>query len=145
MEKWFLKNKKANFKMIAESFGISEVLAQLIVNREIKSNEELMAYLNPSMEHLHAPSLLKDMDVACEILMRKIKEQKRIRIVGDYDVDGVMATYILYTGLSKCNAIVDYEIPERIRDGYGINISIIDAAHADGIDTIITCDNEQHL
>lgn len=127
--------------MIAESFGISEVLAQLIVNREIKSNEELMAYLNPSMEHLHAPSLLKDMDVACEILMRKIKEQKRIRIVGDYDVDGVMATYILYTGLSKCNAIVDYEIPERIRDGYGINISIIDAAHADGIDTIITCDN----
>ena len=141
MEKWFIKNKKANFKVIADSFGISETLARLIVNRDIKSNEELEAYIRPSMEHLHKPELMKDMDKACAILKEKIKENKRIRIVGDYDVDGVMATYILYTGLSKCNANVDYEIPERIKDGYGINISIIDAAIEDGIDTIITCDN----
>lgn len=141
MEKWFLKNKRANFKTIAEGFGISETLAQLIVNRDINSNEALMAYLNPSMEHLHDPSLLKDMEVACGILLQKIKERKKIRIVGDYDVDGVMATYILYTGLSKCHAVVDYEIPERIKDGYGINVSIIDAAYRDGVDTIITCDN----
>ncbi len=141
MEKWFIKNKKANFKVIAESFGISEILARLIVNRDIKSNAELEAYLRPSMEHLHKPGLMKDMDKACAILKEKIEAGSRIRIVGDYDVDGVMATYILYTGLTRCGANVDFEIPERIKDGYGINITIIDAAIDDGIDTIITCDN----
>ncbi|MDO5292242.1 MAG: single-stranded-DNA-specific exonuclease RecJ [bacterium] len=141
MEKWFLKNKKANYKVIAQTFGISEILAKLVVNRDIKSNEELKAYLNPSMTHLHKPELMKGMKEACEILKDKIADGSRIRIVGDYDVDGVMSTYILYTGLSKCGANVDFEIPERIKDGYGINISIIDAAIADGIDTIITCDN----
>lgn len=141
MEKWFIKNKKADFKVIAARFGISEILARLSVNRDIKSNDELESYLYPSKEHFHKPELMKDMSKACDILLNKIDEKKRIRIVGDYDVDGVMATYILYTGLKQCGAIVDYEIPERIRDGYGINISIIDKAKDAEIDTIITCDN----
>lgn len=141
MEKWFIKNKKANYKVIAERYGISEVLAQLIVNRDIKSNEELEAYLYPSLSHLQEASRLKDMELAVSLLKQKIAEGKRIRIVGDYDVDGVMATYILYTGLCRVGANVDYEIPERMKDGYGINSSIIDAAYQDGIDTIITCDN----
>lgn len=141
MEKWFIKNKKANFKVIADTFGISETLAKLVVNRDIKSNEELEAYLKPSLDHLHGPEKMKDMEKSCNLLMQKIQEGAKIRIVGDYDVDGVMATYILYTGLSKCGANVDFEIPERIKDGYGINISIIDAAIADGVDTILTCDN----
>lgn len=141
MEKWFIKNKKANYKVIAARFGISEVLAQLIVNRDIKSNEELEAYIYPSLSHLQEASRLKDMDLAVSLLKQKIAEEKRIRIVGDYDVDGVMATYILYTGLRRVGANVDYEIPERMKDGYGINVSIIDAAYQDGIDTIITCDN----
>lgn len=141
MEKWFIKNKKANYKVIAARFGISEVLAQLIVNRDIKSNEELEAYIYPSLSHLQEASRLKDMELAVSLLKQKIAEGKRIRIVGDYDVDGVMATYILYTGLCRVGANVDYEIPERMKDGYGINVSIIDAAYQDGIDTIITCDN----
>jgi single-stranded-DNA-specific exonuclease RecJ len=141
MEKWFIKNKKANFSFIAKQFGISEVLAQLIVNRNITSNKELEEYINPSLKHLYMPGLLKDIDHACDILIDKIKEKKRIRIIGDYDVDGIMSTYILYSALHKCGAIVDYEIPDRIKDGYGINISIIKEANTEGIDTIITCDN----
>ena len=141
MEKWFIKNKKADFDTIASTFGISNIVARLSVNRDIHSNEEMEAYLHPDKKRLHDPKLMKDMVKSVSILKEKIEAGKRIRIVGDYDVDGVMATYILYTGLMECNANVDYEIPERIKDGYGINISIIDAAYEDGIDTIITCDN----
>ncbi len=141
MEKWFIKNKKADTALIAKQFGISEVLAQLIVNREIKSNQQLEEYINPSLENLHNPKLMKDIDSACNILIEKINNKKPIRIIGDYDVDGVMSTYELYTALSRCGALVDYEIPDRIKDGYGINLSIIKEAQQDGIDTIITCDN----
>lgn len=141
MEKWFIKNRKADFGTIAARFGISPILARLSVNRGMNSNEELEEYLHPSMEQLYNPMDLKDMEKTCDLLKRKIHEQQKIRIVGDYDVDGVMATYILYTGLTTCGANVDYEIPERIRDGYGINLSIIKKAKEDGIDTIITCDN----
>lgn len=141
MEKWFIKNRKADFETIAAQFGISPILARLSVNRGMSSNEELKEYLHPSMEQLYNPAELKDMEKTCELLKRKIEERQKIRIVGDYDVDGVMATYILYTGLTTCGANVDYEIPERIRDGYGINLSIIKKSKEDGIDTIITCDN----
>ncbi len=141
MEKWFIKNRQADYKKIAATFGISEVLARLCVNRGINSKEELSAYLNPSIEQLHSPFLLKDIEKAVQLIITKINDQAKIRIVGDYDVDGVMATYILYTGLTKISAIVDYEIPERIKDGYGININIIEQAKKDYIDTIITCDN----
>lgn len=141
MEKWFIKNKKADFALIAKQFGISEILARLIVNRNITSNEELEHYLHGNLHQLNNPHLMKDIDKASEILVEKIKSGKKIRIVGDYDVDGVISTYILYTALSRCMANVDYEIPDRVKDGYGINVSIIDAAHVDGVDTIITCDN----
>ena len=141
MEKWFIKSKRADFSVIAKQFGISEILARLSVNRDIKSNEQLEAYLHPSMDQLHDGSQMKDMKKACDIIKNKIEQGKSIRIVGDYDVDGVMATYILYQGLLKCGATVDYEIPERMKDGYGININIINQAYEDGIDTIVTCDN----
>lgn len=141
MEKWFIKNKKADFSLIAKQFNISEILARLIVNRNISSNEELFHYMNPTIDKLHSPYTMKDIDKASDILVSKISERKKIRIVGDYDVDGVVSTYILYTALKKCGAEVDYEIPDRIKDGYGINKSIIDAAYQDGIDTILTCDN----
>lgn len=141
MEKWFIKNKKANFSLIASQFNISEVSARLIVNRGITSNEELTSYLNPSLSNLHNALLLKEVSIAVDILMKKIEEGKKIRIVGDYDVDGIISTYILTKALKQCGANVDYEIPDRIKDGYGINISILEAAHEEQVDTIITCDN----
>ena len=141
MEKWFIKNKKADFSMIGKQFGISEVLARLIVNRGVKTKEELESYLNPEDSKMHNPLSLKDVDSATDILIQKIKGKSKIRIVGDYDVDGVISTYILQKALTRCGANVDYEIPDRIKDGYGINISIIEEAYKDQVDTIITCDN----
>mgnify|MGYP003300563935 CR=1 FL=1 len=141
MAKWFIKNKKADYALIAKRFGISEVTARIAVNRGISSNEQMQEYLHPSLEGLHDPHEMKDMDKAAGIIREKIAERKKIRIIGDYDVDGVMSTYILYTALLKRGALVDYEIPDRIKDGYGINIMIVEEAKKDGIDTIITCDN----
>lgn len=141
MEKWFIKNKKADFQAIMERFKVSEVLARLIVNRNHETIEDIETYLHPDLKHLHNPLLMKDMKKACDILEQKIKSQAKIRIVGDYDVDGVSSTFVLYTGLKRSGANVDYEIPHRIRDGYGINMNIIEAAYEDGIDTILTCDN----
>ena len=141
MEKWFIKNKKADFDLIAKNFDISPILARLAINRGIASKEQLEQYLRPSFEYLHNAHSMKDIEKASSILEQKIKEGKAIRIIGDYDVDGVMATYILYSALKQCGANVDYEIPDRIKDGYGINIQIVEQAICDGIDTIITCDN----
>lgn len=141
MEKWFIRNRKADFGLIAKQFGISEETARLAVNRGISSNEAMQAYLHPSLGDLHEPRMMKDMEKAAQIIKGKIEEGKKIRIIGDYDVDGVMSTYILYTGLLNCGADVDYEIPDRIKDGYGINIAIVEAAKNEGVDTIVTCDN----
>lgn len=141
MEKWFIKNRKANYALIAQQFGISEVTARIAVNRGISSNKEMQAYLHPSLDDLFQPREMKDMEKAVQIVREKIAQQKKIRIIGDYDVDGVMSTYILYTALNHCGADVDYEIPDRIKDGYGINIAIVEAAAQDGVDTILTCDN----
>lgn len=141
MEKWFIKNKKADFSLIAKQFGISEILARLIINRGIKSNEELDAYLKLDYSKLHNPLMLKDVNMAADILIQKIEMGCKIRIVGDYDVDGVISTYILKKALDRCKANVDYEIPDRVKDGYGINISILEEAYKDQVDTIITCDN----
>ena len=147
MEKWFIKNKKADFALIAKTFGISETLAHLAVNRGITSGEALRSFLSPSLETLSSPMFLKDGEKLASIMVQKLSEGKRIRIIGDYDVDGVMSTYLLYRGLTACvavlksDSIVDYEIPDRIKDGYGINVELIEAAHSDGVDTIITCDN----
>lgn len=140
-EQWFIQNKKGNFKVIANQCQISEIMAKLIVNRGISSKQELENYLNINIESMHKPEALKDMEKTGRILQEKIKEGKSIRVIGDYDVDGVMSTYILVSGLKNCGANVDYEIPDRKKDGYGINIDIIKQAKQDNIDTIITCDN----
>ena len=138
--KWMLHAKKADFNKIAENFGISPVTARIIRNRGIEDMESIRHSLHGSIEDLHDP-LLPDMEKAVGILRRKAAEGKPIRIVGDYDIDGVCSTYLLYRALKRIGARVDYEIPDRIKDGYGINEMIIEAAASDGIDTILTCDN----
>ncbi|MDF2610007.1 MAG: recJ2 [Lachnospiraceae bacterium] len=141
MEKWVVKNKKADFKALMDRFQVSEVIARLLVNRNQLTPEEIESYLHPELTYLHNPFLMKDMDKACNLILKKIQSAGKIRIVGDYDVDGVSSTYILYTALLKCGANVDYEIPDRIKDGYGINMQIIEAAYQEGVDTLLTCDN----
>ncbi|MFV0344426.1 MAG: single-stranded-DNA-specific exonuclease RecJ [Anaerocolumna sp.] len=140
-ERWVLKNKKADFKALCSKHNISEVLARLLTNRDILNDNEIAHFLAPDLKYLHAPTSMKDLEKACNILKEKIEAGKRIRIVGDYDVDGVASTYILYHGLTALNAMVDYEIPDRIKDGYGINSNIIEEAAKEGVDTIVTCDN----
>lgn len=138
---WMLQTKRADFSAIAAEFGISPVTARIIRNRNVTDMESIRRYLYGTIRDLYNPHLMKDMDKAVKLLEQKIRERKRIRIVGDYDIDGVCSTYLLCKGLTRCGAQVDYQIPERIRDGYGINESIIQKAASDGIDTIVTCDN----
>lgn len=140
-EKWFVKNKKADYRYISNKYGITELMSKLIINRDIVNDEMIKSYINPDFDKLHDPREMKDLEKAVEILKDKIEANEKIRIVGDYDVDGVISVYILYSALKRCNANVDYEIPDRIKDGYGININIIKQAKQDEIDTIITCDN----
>ena len=141
MEKWFITMKKADFNQIGEKYHISPILARLIRNRDIIGDEAVDFYLNGTIADLYDGMLMQDMDKAVEILSEKIREEKRIRVIGDYDIDGVNATYIFQQGLSELGADVDTDIPDRIKDGYGLNVDLIDRAIDDGIDTIITCDN----
>lgn len=141
MEKWVVAAKRADFKAIAEKFGIDQVTARLIRNRDVIGDAAVEEYLNGSLLNLHSPHLLLGCDKAVEILMEKIDAQKKIRIIGDYDIDGVTATYILYRGLYRCGANVDYDLPDRILDGYGLNRSLIERANDEGVDTVLTCDN----
>ncbi|MGC4019079.1 MAG: single-stranded-DNA-specific exonuclease RecJ [Muricomes sp.] len=141
MEKWFITMKKADFGQIAQKYHISPILARLIRNRDIIEDEDINFYLNGTIADLYDGMLMRDMDRAVEILSEKIKEGKSIRVIGDYDIDGVNATYVLQEGLSKLGGIVDTDIPDRMKDGYGLNRVLIDRALDDGIDTIITCDN----
>ncbi|MCI8576682.1 MAG: single-stranded-DNA-specific exonuclease RecJ [Lachnospiraceae bacterium] len=136
-----LQTKRADFTALAKRFSISPVTARIIRNRDVVDESQIERYLHGTIRHLYDPHLLQDMDKAAALLQRKIQEDRPIRIVGDYDIDGICSTYLLYRGLERCGARVDYQIPERIRDGYGINESIIRQAAADRIDTIITCDN----
>ena len=139
--KWMLYAKKADFHGIGSRFHISPVLARIIRNRDVCGDEKIQSYLFGTWKEMYSPYLLKDADQAAGILLEKIQLGKRIRIVGDYDIDGVCSTYLLYQALKRLGALVDYEIPDRIKDGYGINIKIVEAAFADGVDTILTCDN----
>ncbi|MBH1939529.1 single-stranded-DNA-specific exonuclease RecJ [Mobilitalea sibirica] len=141
MEYWVIKNKKADFKKIMEQCKISEVLARCLVNKGLEDSEDIEAFLNPNMDKMHDAMLMKDMEKSCSILKEKINNHQKIRIIGDYDVDGVVSTYMLYRTLRLLGAEVDYEIPDRIKDGYGININMVEAAYKDGVDTILTCDN----
>lgn len=140
-EKWMVAAKRADFAGIAERFQIDQVTARLIRNRGIVGDEAIEEYLNGSLLNLHDPALLKDCVKAAEILEEKIAAGRLIRIIGDYDIDGVNSTYILYRTLRQLGANVDYEIPDRIKDGYGLNLSLIREAGEDGVDTILTCDN----
>ncbi|WP_313074845.1 single-stranded-DNA-specific exonuclease RecJ [Lacrimispora sp.] len=140
-EKWMLQTKRADFEELAKYHGISPVTARIIRNRDVVGMESMDKYLKGGLKDLYSPFLLKDMELTVTILMAKVREKKRIRIVGDYDIDGVCSTYLLYRALNEIGAHADYEIPDRIKDGYGINESIIRQAAKDGIDTILTCDN----
>lgn len=139
--KWLLQTKKADFNEIAAKYGISPVTARIIRNRDVQGETAIERYLRGNSDDLYSPHLLRDMDQAVEILREKTEQRKSVRIVGDYDIDGVCSTYLLYTALKRIGAQVSYEIPDRIRDGYGINESIIRTAAEDGVDTILTCDN----
>lgn len=139
--KWFVINKGADFAGIAKRFGISPVTARLIRNREVMGDEAIARYLKGGIGELYDPHLLLDSDRLTDILVQKISEQKKIRVIGDYDIDGVMSTYILYKGITRCGGSVDFQIPDRMKDGYGINDHLIEQADEAGIDTIITCDN----
>ncbi len=138
---WKVYGKRADFKAIGEKYNIDQVVARVIRNRDVISDEEINLYLNGTMDDVYAPELMADMDKGCSIIMEKIQENKHIRIISDYDVDGVMSNYILLEGLKNAGAVVSYEIPDRMLDGYGINERIIQDAKKDGVDTIITCDN----
>ena len=141
MEKWFVAMKKADFNGIAEKYQISPIIARLMRNRDVIGDEAIDFYLNGTVEDLYDGLLMKDMDRAVDILKEKIEEGKKVRVIGDYDIDGVNATYILQQGLAGLGADVDTDIPDRIKDGYGLNQMLIDRALEDDVDTIITCDN----
>lgn len=141
MGKWFVMRKGAPFQEIAEKFQIHPILARLIRNRDVVGDENIQMYLHGTITDLHDGMLMKDMDKAVDILLEKLHEDKKIRVIGDYDIDGINATYILLEGLGVLGAHVDMDIPDRMKDGYGLNIHLIDRAFDAGVDTIITCDN----
>lgn len=133
--------KRADFKGIGERFGIDQVTARIIRNRDVIGEKAIEKYLHGSRKDFYSPWLLKDMEKAVAILQEKIENRNRIRIIGDYDIDGVMSTYILLESLRGLGCDVDMMIPNRITDGYGINEHLIEQAWQEGRDTIITCDN----
>ena len=141
MEKWVIMRKGAPFQEIAEKFQIHPILARLIRNRDIVGDANIQFYLNGTIADLHDGMLMQDMGKAIDILIEKLQEKKKIRVIGDYDIDGINATYILLEGLRALGGEVDIDIPDRMKDGYGLNVTLIERAYQDGIDTILTCDN----
>ena len=140
-EKWMVHSKKADFDGFAKALGVSPIVARIMRNKDLELIEAQRAFLDNSLEGLHNPSLMKDMDKAIDIIKLKIEEGKHIRVIGDYDIDGICSTYILVKGLQGVGAFVTYDIPDRILDGYGINENLIKKAYDEGVDTIVTCDN----
>ncbi|MBP3544230.1 MAG: single-stranded-DNA-specific exonuclease RecJ, partial [Lachnospiraceae bacterium] len=141
MEKWMIYSKKADFNALGTRFSINPVTARIIRNRDVVGEEAVCRYLHGTKKDMYSAWLMKDMRRAVEILKEKIADRKKIRVIGDYDADGVNASCILLKGLGRCGANVDVEIPHRMLDGYGINERLIEEAYQAGIDTIITCDN----
>lgn len=138
---WRVYAKRADFKGIAGKYGIDQVIARIIRNRDICGDAAIDMYLNGDINDMHNPESMKDAVLSVDIITQKIKDKCKIRIIGDYDIDGICSIYILYKGLIAAGADVDYVVPHRINDGYGINEHLIDNAINEGIDTIITCDN----
>lgn len=141
MAKWMVSAKKADFTAIGARFGIDQVTARIIRNRDVVGEDAINMYLNGTLSDIADPKYLKDGQLLVDILTERINKGAKIRIIGDYDIDGVMSTYILMVALKRVGANVDYMIPDRIKDGYGLNVHLIDKAYSDGIDTVITCDN----
>lgn len=141
MEKWFVAAKKADFNKWAEEFHISPVLARILRNRDLTTKDEISKFLQGSLEDCYSPLLLKDMDKAVALLKEAIRQDIFIRVIGDYDVDGICSSYILLKGLKLLGARVDTAIPHRIHDGYGLNDKLIEEAKRDGVEMILTCDN----
>lgn len=139
--KWMLRRCRNNIEAISKKAGISEVAAQILANRGITSAEDIDDFINPSIHKLLDPGIMKDMEKGTDIICEAIKENKNMAIYGDYDVDGVISTYILYCGLLRCGARVKYHIPDRVAEGYGINIHSLEQLKDEGIEVIITCDN----
>ena len=138
---WALYTKRADFKDIAARYGIDQVTARIIRNRDVVGDKDINLFLNGTLDDLYDPALMRGVPEAAAILKEKIRERKKIRIIGDYDIDGVCSTYILLTTLKRLGADVDYDIPERINDGYGLNMRLVNEAALDKVDTILTCDN----
>lgn len=141
MAEWILKNKKADVAALSEALGLSKTVCRVLANRGIDTAEAAKEYLNPTKGVLHDAALLKNAEEAAERLLSAIENEKRIRIIGDYDVDGIMSTYILYETFRKIGGTVDYRIPDRILDGYGMNLKMSEEAREDRIELILTCDN----
>lgn len=141
MQKWRVYSKKADFDAIGSRFNIDLVTARIIRNRDVTDMENVDMYLNGTLDRLHDPMMMKDMDKAVSVIASSIRDNKHIRIIGDYDIDGICSIYILFKGLKICGADVDYEVPDRITDGYGINENLIKQAYEAGVEVIITCDN----
>lgn len=140
-EKWVVTTKKADFNKMAERFHISPMLARIIRNRDVITEQEMDFYLNGTLEKMHAPRLMHGMEQGAECLLSAIREGRHIRIIGDYDVDGVCASYILKRGMERLGGRISVAIPHRVTDGYGLNIHLIEEAYQDGVDMIVTCDN----
>lgn len=141
MQKWRVYSKKADFDAIGSRFDIDPVTARIIRNRDVTDMENVDMYLNGTLDSLHDPMMMKDMDKAVSVIASSIRDNKHIRIIGDYDIDGICSIYILFKGLKMCGADVDYEVPDRITDGYGINENLIKQAYEAGVEVIVTCDN----
>jgi len=141
MKRWVVAQKGADFEAIASKYNISKYLARIIRNRNVTDDKAINMFLNGTLCDMHNPALLKDMDRAADIIIGAVRGGDKIRIIGDYDIDGICATYILKTTLSLLGGDVDARLPDRIADGYGLNRSLIDSAHGDGISLIVTCDN----
>ena len=140
-KQWRVQAKRADFKALGERFNIDQVVARVIRNRDIETEDEFENYIYGTLENVNDPYELLDVELAADIVAGSIEAEEKIRIVGDYDVDGVTSTYILYDALRRLGADVSYDIPHRITDGYGINVRIVEQAYNDGVSTIITCDN----
>ena len=141
VENWVVLAKAADFNGIGKTYGVDPVIARIVRNRRVTEKSDLDAYFYPDIHDLHDPRLLKGAQKAADLLVQKIHEKKKIRIIGDYDIDGIFATYILYHGLRSCGAVADYTLPHRINDGYGLSEKLIREAQEAGCDTILTCDN----
>lgn len=140
-ERWVVMAKRADFAQIGRRFSVDPVIARIIRNRDIVNEEEIESFLYGKKEQLHSPWLLKDMDRAVELVLGAVKKKRKIRIIGDYDIDGVMSTHILLEGFRRLGAVVDICIPDRVADGYGLHRHLVDRAAGDGVEMIVTCDN----